>query len=202
MKPKENNMFLVKDVPVGRLNALVKKLGGLEVMDGILNDTVKFTLVEAPVPSVLSPFQAFSTTITETRDPGNFFCDRSRLYVWGDYRYRIVSKAKSVETDVVITAKWANLEQDAADKEIGLALGEGHIWEESTLCAFVAQHISEQEGGRGGMLLNNGFANIFYTTSCVVVVGWGAGGRGWGVGAWGRGGGGWSAGGRVFSPAT
>ena len=195
-------MFLIKDVQVGRLNALVKKLGGLEVMDGILNDTVKFTLVEAPVPSVLSPFQAFSTTISETRDPDGFFRDRSGLYVWGDYRNRIVSKAKSVETDVVITAKWANLEQDAADKEIELALGEGHIWEESTLCAFVAQHISEQEGGRGGMLLNNGFANIFYTASCVVSVFWSAGSRRWLVCTWHRGDGGWGAGYRAFSPAT
>ncbi len=36
--------FLIKNEPVGRLNALVKKIGGLDVMKGILNGTIKFAI--------------------------------------------------------------------------------------------------------------------------------------------------------------
>ena len=47
----------------------------------------------------------------------------------------------------------------------------------------------------------DGYANLFYTPSFVVSVGWSSFGRGWGVSAWGRGGAGWRGGMRVFSPA-
>ena len=202
-KPKETSMnWMTKDWTQGESNALVKKLGGDDVARGILNDTVKFTIVETPAPSTLSPFVTVSTTITETRDPDNFFCDRSGLYVWGDYRNRIVNKAKPVEKGMVLTAKHAELERDATDKDIELALGEDHIWEEGALCAFIAQCISEQEGGKSGVLLNSGYANLFYTSSCVVLVDWDADRRKWYVNTWRRDGNRWSAGDRAVSPAT
>lgn len=48
----------------------------------------------------------------------------------------------------------------------------------------------------------NGYFNLFYFSSCVVRVSWGADGRGWRVDAWGRDGDEWLAGDQVFSPAT
>jgi len=46
----------------------------------------------------------------------------------------------------------------------------------------------------------DGYANIFYLSSCVVGVDWSDGG--WYVSAYGRYGGGWDRGDRVFSPAS
>ena len=38
--------FLTRDVTVGRLNALVKRIGGLDIMAGILNGTVEFSITK------------------------------------------------------------------------------------------------------------------------------------------------------------
>lgn len=48
----------------------------------------------------------------------------------------------------------------------------------------------------------NSYVNLFYTSSCVVVVFWSAVGHLWFVSAWGRGGYRWHAGDQVFSLAT
>jgi hypothetical protein len=55
--------------------------------------------------------------------------------------------------------------------------------------------ISKQPNGEQGDLINNGYANLFYTASWVALVGWDRAGRGWDVGTWCR------AGRRVVSPA-
>lgn len=48
----------------------------------------------------------------------------------------------------------------------------------------------------------DGYANLFYTESCVVGVRWDRFHGGWSVGTWSRDGVRWSADSRVFSPAT
>ena len=66
----------------------------------------------------------------------------------------------------------------------------------------IASLIARQPKGEEGVLLNTGYANLFYTPSYVVYVFWHAGRRGWGVGTYERDDDGWRAGGRVFSPVN
>jgi hypothetical protein len=47
--------FLIADESIGRLNALVKRIGGLEVMNGILNGKLEFTITNQP----FKPIQLF-----------------------------------------------------------------------------------------------------------------------------------------------
>lgn len=47
--------FLIAEKTTGQLNALVKKLGGLDVMEGILNGKLEFTITKQP----FNPIQSF-----------------------------------------------------------------------------------------------------------------------------------------------
>lgn len=132
-------------------------------------------------------------------NPDTFFQARPGLWVSEDFRRLVVAKAGSAGQ--VIATKTTTLQKGMTDTQIEKMLGGGHIFTEDQLCATLAGMIREQWGGKAGPLLNNGYANLFYTASCVVRVDWGAGDGGWGVGAWQRDGGEWGAGGRVFSPA-
>lgn len=78
-------------------------------------------------PSFFSFFRYTSTTITDTRDPDNFFRKRSGLRICGEFRKLLIAKARSVEKGTVFTVKWANLELAATDEDIESALGENHI---------------------------------------------------------------------------
>lgn len=132
----------------------------------------------------------------------DFFQIRSGLYVDESFRRLVVAKAKPSE---LVDAHHFDLPSGMTDAEIEKKLREdfgSHIWDESVLCATLQKWITDQEGGKSGKLLNNGYANIFYTSSCVVYVSWDADGRRWGVLTWKRDAGGWSSGNRAFSPAT
>ena len=65
--------------------------------------------------------------------------------------------------------------------------------------AFNAGLIAKQPNGEEGALVNNGFANLFYTDSCVVGVFWDAVYRKWSVDAWQRDDNRWNARNQVVS---
>lgn len=128
-----------------------------------------------------------------------FFQTRGGLWVSENFRSLVVAKAQPAEA---VAMREFNLTRDMLDSEIEAELGEGHIWDESRLCSTLKTLIEEQWGGKSGTLLNNGYANLFYTSSCVVDVRWYSDDRRWFVSTWQRDDNRWLAGYRVFSPAT
>ena len=127
-----------------------------------------------------------------------FFSTRRGLRVSDDFRRLVLAKARPSEA---VEMAHFNLLRDMTDAEIEKKLGENRIWEESALCATLKKYIRAQWNGKSGKLLNNGYANLFYTSFCVVSVGWRAGSREGYVHTWQRGGVEWGAGRRAFSPA-
>ena len=153
---------------------------------------------------VLTPRGSVSVVLAEPHDPDPYYRTRSGLWVLGDYRNRIVSKAKPLATGTTFAVDISEIgaENGATDKEIEGALPKQHLFDESAICAIVASMITKQMGGTVGDLENTGKVNLFYTLSCVVRVVWGAGSAEWNVYTWYRDGRRWRAGRRVFSPGN
>lgn len=142
--------------------------------------------------------KAIEFKTSEAHDPKKFYQDRKGLYVGYGFSERIVEKAEPVQSGTEYKVSSLELVKNAPDEKIEADLGEGHLFEDSAVCALIAEMISKQPTGEEGALLTNGDFNLFYTASCVVGVYWGGGG--WSVRDWGRGVSAWNAGFRVFSP--
>ena len=134
-------------------------------------------------------------------NPQEFFQTREGLYVWEDFKDRIVSKAKEVNLKKYKLTSF-ELKERGNDEEIEAELPQKHLFWESEACSVVADLISKQPKGEEGTLLNNDYANLFYTGSYVVRVYWDSGHREWGVDACDRHDYRWNAGLQVFSPET
>lgn len=129
-----------------------------------------------------------------------FFQTRQSLYVSDGFRDLIVAKATPAEP---VEVKIFDLQRNMPDSEIEDRLGDGHLFDEGALCATIQKMIEAQVDGKEGVLLNNQYANFFYTASCLVDVHWLADDRDeWYVSTWPRDGVGWNVGARVFYPAT
>lgn len=151
---------------------------------------------------VLAPRSATTIMLDKWHDPDTYYQTRSGLYVWGDFRPRIVAHAMPIPAGTTFKVKSFDLTVQLTDREIEDVLPKAHFFDEKQVCGTVAGLIAKQAIGEEGELLNNGFANLFYTGSCVVDVSWSAGVRGWDVDTWRRDVGRWSAGNRVFSPGN
>ena len=178
----------------------------LRVLDGrgaIFAERLEMALEQA-INSMLdlAPRGTETVILTERHDPDTFYRTCEGLYVWDDFRSRIVANAKPSELGRTMKVNCAELMRDLTDKEIELALPIDHLFDETEVCAVIAGLIASQPNGEEGALLNTGYANLFYTSSCVVYVYWYADYRGWHVNAWKRGDYGWGAGYQVFSPAN
>jgi len=201
--------FCAKDLTLGRANALVKKLGGMEVVDGILAETLKFT-IEAVVEQKKSVLRLLAEFVLPEQvgnfNPQQFFRTRSGLCVWDDFKDLVLKFAKPVSGVVATTIRKHELVKPANDSQIRSGLPEGHVFQASELCGHLAGMILRQPNGGAGQLLNNGYANLFYVQvgSEVVVVGvlWSAGYRRWSVFAFQLDVSQWRAGRQVLSRAT
>jgi hypothetical protein len=142
-----------------------------------------------------------TVALTNPHDPAAFYRTRTGLYVYNDFRERIVRQAKPTQSASPVTLRHFVLERDAPDKDIEDELGPKHtyIFTESEVCWVVAEMIGKQEGGTAGDLDNTGKANLFYTPAWVVFVSWSAVDREWRVDTWRRGGLDWCAGFSAFS---
>lgn len=128
-----------------------------------------------------------------------FFVNRKGLYVWNNFKDNVLKKANAVtKTEFDISS--LNLTEDANNEKIENSLPKDHLFSETEVCAIIAGLIEKQPDGEEGTLLNNGYVNLFYTTSHVVLVRWN--GVAWNVDGWRRVDDGWLSGYRVFSPAT
>lgn len=143
-----------------------------------------------------------SVSIEKNHMPSEFFKDRKGLFVWSSFANNISGKATPTNSGAEFKVSSSDLAEPANDEQIEAALPEKHIFSESDVCAIISTLIEKQPNGEEGVLLNNGYANIFYTQSRVVRVCRYADDGEWGVDAWNRGGTSWDGGDRVFSPAT
>ena len=157
---------------------------------------------DASASGLLIPRGTVSLTLAASHDPDTYYQTRKGLHVWDDYRRLVVAKAKPVDVGSKFAVNIAELALDASDKKIEDALPKSHLFDESVLCAVIAEMIAKQPNGEAGDLDNRGHVNLFYTTSCVGRVDWDCSGRVWRVNAWQRRSSACLAGSRAFSPAT
>lgn len=136
----------------------------------------------------------------EKHVPSEYFKTRKGLFVWSSFKESILDKAKDTKAGAKFSLASFTLSKRANDEEIEKSLPKKHLFKETNVCAIVANLIEKQSKGEEGVLLNNGYANLFYTSFLVVFVRWD--GDEWDVDDWGRGGGAWGGGRRVFAPAT
>jgi len=172
-----------------------------EVLAGRLESAIE-DVVKSMMALIRRPQLSITISDSDHCSPNTFFKTRKGLYVWDDFRARVVKLAKPVDTGTTFKVNVDELGATLTDGEIGNGLPKNHLWDEGALCAVIAEMISKQPEGKEGDLLNNGYANLFYTCSCVVGVGWDSDDREWGVDAWGRDDRRWGAGLRVLSPAN
>lgn len=163
--------------------------------------------VEDPKHFVLgTPTQCTLPAVDKPVDPKQFFKTRTGLYVWdGYYRDRILSVAKKVKSLPALMISHQTLIKAATDAEIRRELPEGHIFQDtSAFCVYLSVMIEQQKNSEDGILLNNGYANIFYVIGkngevFMVGVDWCSDYRRWDVFAWPLGVNRWDAGSRAFS---
>lgn len=142
------------------------------------------------------------TIKTEALKPSEFFQSKEGLWVSSDFKKNVVEKASSEVSPCEYEVLPWELLMDSPDKSIEAALPEEHLFSEDDVCAIVADLIQKQPKGKEGVLLANGYSNLFYTEAFVVSVSWSAGDGKWFVGTWDRFDGEWGAWDRVFAPAT
>ena len=116
-------------------------------------------------------------------EPAAFYQTRAGLFVYRDFRDRIVRKAKPTQSAPPVTLHRFILERDAPDENLKIEaeLGPNHIFTETEVCWIVAEMIGKQKHGAPGDLDNTINSNLFYTPSWVVDVRWGT--RGWSANA-------------------
>jgi len=188
------------NLDLGTVEAVFNKLGGLEGAQAFLRSDVKVMPVEKP--AILVPRDSVLLKLAAKHEPASFYKDRKGLWVYDGFTSLVVSKAKLVDAPAQFSITVFDLGRDATDKEIEDALPKEHLFDESAVCAIIAELISKQEGGTSGTLEKTGYANLFYTCSCVVYVRWHSGSGKWYVNSWARVDIRWNAGNRAFSPET
>ncbi len=137
-----------------------------EVMQGwIDNPKALKKLLSGLIPAETRFTSLTSLTVaSNTVNPSDFFKTPEGLGTSNNFNDFILSGArkKKVSTDET-TIRYADLAQAANDAEIGGELPEGHVFEDvNVFLAHLATLIEGHWGGKEGILLNNGYANIFY----------------------------------------
>ncbi len=149
----------------------------------MVGDT-KYTVTDAAKETEVSSREASSTWHQARKDAQES----------GELPERAANKAAKVNT--------FDLPRSMHTSEIESELGPDHLFDKTQVRGIIAGLIAEQPNGEEGTLLNNGIANLFYTSSCVMDVRWPVGGREWIVNAWIRNPLGQVAGARAFFPGN
>lgn len=144
---------------------------------------------------------ATASAVTERMDPNDFFQDCPGLYIFDDFKIRVLPALRPFDSAPKADFSVSRLKQAANDTKIRKELSENHLAE----WYHIATLITQQKNGEEGVLLTNGYANIFYMLGVngevfTVSVRWLSHVREWRVRAWQLGGRGqWFAGYQVFS---
>lgn len=196
--------FCISDLTTGQLNALVKKIGRDNV-PGILDGTIEFTVTPKAQKFLKLNDSITLPERTDPFDPKEFFKTREGLYVWNDFTRRILPVTKEIESLPEMKITSFDLIEPAIDVQVQYELPESHVFKDADVfCACIVGLLEKQKNGEGGVLLNNGFANIFYVVgkdSEVFPVGvrWYSDFRRWDVRAYRLGDNQWRVGNRAFS---
>lgn len=189
--------FASADLTAGQLNALVKKVGGKDVVLQILRGTAEVVVNIVKLLTKLTTVQLKGipqfTMNEETQKAANIG------YMWDDFKSHFFGKTEENIGDLTVAVH--KLEKDSLDKPI---LEELEEKAEISLAQFV-ELLKQQSQGQEGTLLVNGWANIAYIRDkkgnlWAVDAGWDSADRYWHVNAYSveipRD---WSAGGQVLS---
>ncbi|MEK7503040.1 MAG: hypothetical protein AAB556_01185, partial [Patescibacteria group bacterium] len=122
----------------------------LEIMQGWIDNPrglQKFLLGLCPEDSILTTPTLVAITLAKQHNPDTFFKTRSGLYVWDDFRSRVVAKASPIDAGAKFRIERRDLIRDAKDSEVEGVLT-NHLFEESAVCAVIAELISKQPNGK------------------------------------------------------
>ncbi len=168
---------------LGRIEALVNKLGGEDSVDGILSGKLTVTLTVA-LKSILALLGTIAVPATKqfvAKD--NFQVGKAGIGWLGDnFKAWFLGKTEGpVEGS---TLRYHKLTESSLDTPILAELGD----KAETTLADLFHLLSLQANGQGGVLLANSYANIFYVRDAsgelrAVHACWGAGSGDWDVNA-------------------
>jgi len=179
------------NVTLGRVEAVWNKLGGEEGVDRFLRDEITVSeLVRTEVESLLEYLgTAIIAATTDKFIAKDKFTKRSASVkisaVWDNFTTWFLSGDGKTEDPITEqTLRYAKLRQSSMDGPIITEIG-GEAKAETNLSEMFSL-MEKQKNGESGVLLNNGYANIFYIKDQkgvlrTVGVYWGGGG--WDVSA-------------------
>jgi hypothetical protein len=179
--------FCAMGLTLGQANALAKKLGGMEIVEGILNGTIRFTVEQVKkVYNFLKPIASAMLPATEVFDPKEL--DRSDVWLSDGMKRFILPAAELIGPLPEGGLHRFDLKKPAYDKQIVSELPENHVLSASEFFARFAKLTALQPNGKRGVLLANGYVNIVYVYGVngevfAAGVGGRSGGRQWGFGA-------------------
>lgn len=187
----------------GWSKAIVQKMGGVDIADAFLRGEYVLTKVMQAIEKFLSFIGKITVDVVSSVDSVEFFRTCEGLWVNDSFQRLFVDKdAKSA--DQVTLSKY-KIEKNTYDSKIVKELPEDHMFEAGEFCQIIASMLTKQWGGKGGDLINNGYANAFYVRSkdkkqvFVVRVRWYSDDRRWRVDIWGLGDDRWDPGRVIFS---
>ncbi len=151
------------------MEAVINKLGGEKGVSLFLSD--KLVVVpaskstkpaKANKPKLLVSDGSYSAVVLKDRhDPSNYYQTREGLYVYPDFRDRIVSAAKLSEAGKKFKKiSRFKLAVDATGEQLR-AERPNSVWKASDFCAWLSIKLASQPKGEEGELLNTGWANLF-----------------------------------------
>lgn len=130
------------------------------------------------------------------------FLDKPHIYLFNYFKEKVLSEAVEIENVPEINWDTYELKEQLNDFQIEKEFPNCVFEDVSKFCAYLYALIEKQKNGENGLLLNNGYANLFYVKTLsevmVVIVSWSADVREWNVNANRRDDFQWFAGDRVF----
>lgn len=114
----------------------------------------------------------------------SFFLNGPKLYLWDNFKNRVLSEIPDLIPAFTGSVIKTQLTKNMTDAEIQAELGNPTPFTVPEFAAIISNLIGKQPKGENGILLNNGYANIFYVklangSVVAVFVGWFGGDRGW-----------------------
>lgn len=155
------------DLTLGQTEALVNRLGGKEVVDGILSGdlAVAVTKVAAKLLDFIRTVRVAATSKFIAKD--HFAADSQEVKLaWIGNNFKQWFLAKVEEPQAEVTLRYHQLKKNSLDAPI---LAELRGKAETTL-ASIWEFLKKQPNGEPGKLLTNGYVNIFYVRDSVTVL--------------------------------